>query len=220
MSLHFYPIYMVFVFKLSPNDQYVYDKLPNSSIEWPVMLLGHNTQRDLNITRLLYCSRLLHCSWRLKRGGRTFGYRDVLRFYSDNLNGFQFYSMMPQKHNNIMTPTQKHHSWVPYLNLFMMMSYNSLYGAARSHLFCVMRWNHECRACNKPSYAVIFRTSTNEIPDIYYSGWSFVLNMQKLENEPWKLGAAFAREATSRRIAGTMVEKVRMAQQNMAARAA
>ena len=39
---------MVFIFKLSPNDQQVPGKLPNISRKWPSMLLEYNTQLNLN----------------------------------------------------------------------------------------------------------------------------------------------------------------------------
>ena len=44
----FYPIYMVFIFKLSLNDQQVPSKLPNIFRKWPGMLLEYNTQFNLN----------------------------------------------------------------------------------------------------------------------------------------------------------------------------
>ena len=63
---HFYSIHIVFVFRLSPEDQLVHNGLPSGASEWPGMLLGHITQ---NITGLLYLFFFLHSGWRGGQGG-------------------------------------------------------------------------------------------------------------------------------------------------------
>ena len=78
-------MYMVVIFKLSPNDQQVLGKLPNISRKLPGMPSEYNTQ--LNLNRHSYnkvtifaccCHTVAEGADGVEGGGWTFRYRDVL----------------------------------------------------------------------------------------------------------------------------------------------
>src|ERR1700683_2757438 len=75
-------MYMVVIFKLSPNDQQVPGKLPNISRKLPGMLLEYNTQPNLNKhsynTVNIFgccCHTVAEGADGAKGGGWTFGYK-------------------------------------------------------------------------------------------------------------------------------------------------